>query len=198
VLLPLADTVVLIPIRSFDDTKSRLAEALDANERRLLSMWMATQVIGAAGDLPARIVTDDDDVVAWARGRGTGVLVVDVRGLNPAVTSAANRAADLGFQRVIVAHADLPAAVDLSVVDGPGVGIAPDRGRDGSNVICVPTGSGFEFAYGPGSFERHCAEARRLGLELTIVDDDTLAWDVDDPDDLPDDWRALAGLREHH
>ena len=161
-------------------------------------MWMATNVISAAGDLPARIVTADDDVVAWARGLDTGVLVVDVQGLNPAVTRAANRAADLGFQRVIVAHADLPAAVDLSVVDGPGVGIAPDRGRDGSNVMCVPTGTGFEFAYGPGSFERHCAEARRLGLELTIVDDDTLAWDVDDPDDLPDDWRALAGLREHH
>jgi 2-phospho-L-lactate/phosphoenolpyruvate guanylyltransferase len=125
-------------------------------------------------------------------------LTVDVPGLNPAVTAAASRAADLGFERVIIAHADLPAAVDLSAVDTPGVGIAPDRGRDGSNVMCVPTGVGFEFSYGPGSFARHCAEARRLGLELTIVEDDALAWDVDDPDDLPDDWQTIAGAPEHH
>jgi 2-phospho-L-lactate/phosphoenolpyruvate guanylyltransferase len=195
---PLADTVVLIPIRSFDDTKSRLAEVLDADERRLLSMWMAARVIRAAGDLPSRVVTDDENVAQWARRQGTGVLTVDVQGLNPAVTAAASRAADLGFERVIIAHADLPAAVDLSVVDTPGVGIAPDRERDGSNVICVPTRAGFEFAYGPGSFARHCAEARRLNLELTVVEDDTLAWDVDDPADLPDDWRTIARTPEHH
>jgi 2-phospho-L-lactate/phosphoenolpyruvate guanylyltransferase len=195
---PPTDTVVLIPIRSFDDTKSRLAEVLDVDERRLLSMWMAARVIRAAGDLPSRVVTDDENVAEWARRQGTEVLTVDVQGLNPAVTAAASRAADLGFERVIIAHADLPAAVDLSVVDTPGVGIAPDRERDGSNVIGLPTGTGFEFAYGPGSFARHCAEARRLDLELNIVEDDTLAWDVDEPADLPDDWRAITRAQEHH
>ena len=187
-----ADTVVLIPIRSFAATKSRLSAVLDADERRYLSMWMAERVTRAAGDLPARVVTDDPGVVEWARQREIGAFNVEVEGLNRSVTKAVRRARDLGFDRAIVAHADLPAAVDLSVVDRPGVCIAPDRIRDGSNVMCVPTNADFEFAYGPASFELHCAEAQRLGLELSIVDDDALAWDVDDPGDLPADWQALA------
>jgi 2-phospho-L-lactate/phosphoenolpyruvate guanylyltransferase len=193
---PPADTVVLIPIRSFTDAKSRLADALDADERRRLSMWMAERVVRAAGTLPTRIVTDDAEVVSWSRTRRTGVLTVAARGLNPSVSAAVKRATDLGFARVIIAHADLPAATDFRMIDRPGVCIAPDRRRDGSNVMCVPTGVGFEFAYGPGSFERHCAEARRLRLALHIIDDDALAWDVDDPDDLPDDWRAIAATQE--
>jgi 2-phospho-L-lactate/phosphoenolpyruvate guanylyltransferase len=67
--------------------------------------------------------------------------------------------------------------------------LVPDRQRKGTNVVSLPTASGFRFAYGPGSFDRHLAEARRLSLTVDIVDDPSLAWDVDVPDDLPD---ALA------
>lgn len=185
---PETHTVVLIPIRSFDDSKSRLADALDPDERRRLTMWMALRVVHAAGDLPVHVVTDDADVVEWAHGHGVEVMTVDRVGLNPSVTAAVEQAERVGFERAIVAHADLPAATDLSVVDRPGVCIAPDRAHDGSNVMCVPTDREFEFAYGPDSFSRHCAEAERLGLPLTIIDDDSLAWDVDDPADLPTDW----------
>ncbi|NIR34480.1 MAG: hypothetical protein GWN79_00045 [Actinobacteria bacterium] len=90
-----------------------------------------------------------------------------------------------GFTRAIVAHADLPRAVDLRVADVDGVAVVPDRHRDGSNVLTVPTGVGFEFAYGPGSFARHRAEAARLALPFTEIDDDSLAWDVDTLEDLP-------------
>ena len=37
----------------------------------------------------------------------------------------------------------------------------------------------------PGSFRRHCAEARRLGLTLHVVRAPALSWDVDVPGDLP-------------
>ena len=181
-------TVVLIPIRSFDDSKSRLAGALDPSERCRLSEWMAARVVEAAGSLPTRIVTDDSGVVEWAHSRQVGVMTVGRQGLNASVTAAVEHAARVGFERAIIAHADLPAATDLSVVDHAGVCIAPDRAHDGSNVMCVPTGAGFVFAYGPESFNRHRAEAERLGLALTIIDDEQLAWDVDDPADLPPDW----------
>jgi len=48
----------------------------------------------------------------------------------------------------------------------------------------VPATAGFRFAYGPGSFVRHTAEAARLGLSLRVVRDAALGWDVDVPDDL--------------
>lgn len=181
------DTVVLIPIRSFDDAKSRLAGRLDAGSRRRLVQRMAATVLAAAGSSPTRVVTDDPEVTAWATDQGTTPLAVGVSGLNAAVASAVEAVAAEGARRVMVAHADLPFARDLQRVSGRGMAIAPDRARDGSNVVSVPVGAGFRFAYGPGSFERHCREAMRLGLPFTIVDAPDLAWDVDDPADLPED-----------
>ncbi len=35
----------------------------------------------------------------------------------------------------------------------------PDRHDDGTNVIALPAALGFRFAYGPGSFRHHVAEA---------------------------------------
>jgi 2-phospho-L-lactate guanylyltransferase len=51
-------------------------------------------------------------------------------------------------------------------------------------VLSVPVGVPFRFAYGPGSFRRHVAEAERLGLHVRVVRDPDLAFDVDVPDDL--------------
>lgn len=181
------DTVVLVPIRSFDDAKTRLAGRLDAGARRRLVQRMAARVVAAAGSMPVRVVSDDPEVTAWATVHGATPLAVGVNGLNAAVTAAVEAVTSAGAGRVIVAHADLPFARDLHRVSGHGIAIAPDRARDGSNVVNVPTGVGFRFAYGPGSFERHCDEAMRLGLPFTIVDASDLAWDVDDPADLPEE-----------
>ena len=62
--------------------------------------------------------------------------------------------------------------------------MVPDRHRDGTNVLSLPTGTGFRFSYGPGSFPRHDTEARRHGLVVVTLDDPDLAWDVDLPADL--------------
>lgn len=185
---------MLVPIRSFDDAKTRLAEVLDAAERRSLARAMATAVVRAALDLPVVVVTDDAEVIEWASTVDARALPVGVAGLNPSVSAAVDSLAAEGVERVIVAHADLPHARDLRHVGGAAVAIVADRHGDGSNVLSVPTGAGFRFAYGPGSFARHQAEARRLGLRFEVVDDPDLAWDVDGPDDLPFDWRELLPL----
>ena len=179
------NTIVLVPIRSFDDAKSRLAETLDRQARQALMREMAEVVVAAAHDLPVWVVSDDNEVALWAQGVGASTYAVGVSGLNPAITVASAAAAGAGASRIIIAHADLPFAADLRVVTGTGVAIAPDRHRDGSNVMSLPTNTGFVFAYGPGSFAKHRAESARLGLEFTEVNDPSLAWDVDSPADLP-------------
>jgi len=145
---------------------------------------MAGTVVRAAGALPVWVVTDDPHVAEWAATVTAESLMVGQDGLNASVAAAVEAAAAAGFERVIVAHADLPLAEDLRVVDGPGAAIAPDRHGDGSNVLSVPTEAGFVFAYGPGSFERHRSEAARCGLAVTVVDEPALALDVDSVDDL--------------
>ena len=70
-------------------------------------------------------------------------------------------------------------------LERPVVALVPCHRDDGTNVLSVPTSADFVFAYGPGSFQRHLAEADRLGLEARIVRDPDLMVDVDVPDDLP-------------
>jgi 2-phospho-L-lactate guanylyltransferase len=114
------------------------------------------------------------------------------RGLNGAVNQGVDDLAAEGLARIIVAHADLPYATDLTWVgDTEGITLVPDRHDDGTNVAAVPATSGFVFSYGPGSFRRHSAEANRLGLPLRVVREPRLGWDVDRPDDLlAPDWSA--------
>ncbi|HTN79506.1 MAG TPA: 2-phospho-L-lactate guanylyltransferase [Acidimicrobiales bacterium] len=185
---------VLVPVKSFRDAKLRLAPALDADARSALARRMAEAVVAAAGPLPAFVVCDDDEVARWARNAGADVIWRPGLGLNGAVADGVAALRDTGIERVVVAHADLPLAVDLAwPAQHDGVTIVPDRRDDGTNVVCVPSASGFEFSYGPGSFRRHAAEARRLGLALRVVREPGLGWDVDLPADL--DHPAVAALR---
>ncbi|HEY6534035.1 MAG TPA: 2-phospho-L-lactate guanylyltransferase [Acidimicrobiales bacterium] len=189
---PGRNVAVLVPVKAFRDAKARLAPALSPPERAALARSMADAVVHAAGALPVWIVCDDDDVATWALDAGTRVLWKPGRGLNGAVNEGVADLAASGVERVIVAHADLPHALDLTwVADTDGVTLVPDRHDDGTNVAAVPAVSGFVFAYGPGSFRRHATEATRLDLPLRVVREPRLGWDVDRPDDLhAPDWSA--------
>lgn len=98
-------------------------------------------------------------------------------------TSKPERACQPARSRSI-AHADLPRAETLDGLSEAGtVTIVPDRHLDGTNVLSLPLGSGFEYHYGPGSFAAHCEEALRLGLDLRVRRVPALEWDIDTPDD---------------
>jgi len=180
-----AAAAVLVPVKAFGEAKQRLRDALDPPARQALAMAMAATVLRAAGSLRTAVVCDDDDVRAWAEAQGAESIWTPGLGLNGAVEAGVAHLARRGVERVVVAHADLPLAVDLAwVADGDGVTLVPDRHRDGTNVACVPSNAGFAFAYGAGSFTTHRAEARRLGLTVRLVPDERLGWDVDVPGDL--------------
>lgn len=184
---------MLVPVKSFAQAKRRLTAVLGDDERRALVRRMAEQVLRAAAPLPVAVVCDDPEVEQWARDHEALVLWEPGRGLNGAVQSGVAQLAEMGVRRVVVAHADLPLAKDLAALvraEDPDrssevVTLVPDRREDGTNVIELPTGAGFHFSYGPGSFVRHRAECVRLGLGVRVLRDATLSYDVDWPSDLP-------------
>ena len=183
--LCLGPVAVLLPVKSFSEAKLRLSPALAPEARRALAREMATHVLTCAGRLPVAVVCDDVEVAAWAREQHALVVWEPERGLNRAVEAGVERLASEGVERVIVAHADLAFASALEWVgDFAGVTLVPDRGDNGTNVVGLPSRSGFAFSYGPGSFARHRAEALRLGLPLRVVRAPDLARDVDVPSDL--------------
>lgn len=178
--------VVVVPVKSFGAAKLRLAGVLAPTERFAFARAMAAHVVAAAAPLAVVVVCDDEDVADFATAHGAQVLWTPGLGLNGAVTEGVARLAAAGVDEVVVAHADLPFATGLAALAGPGgtATLVADRHGDGTNVIAVPAAAGFAFAYGPRSFDRHRAEAARLGLAERLVHDPCLAWDVDVPADL--------------
>jgi 2-phospho-L-lactate guanylyltransferase len=187
---------VLVPVKSFAHAKGRLTPALSDADREALVRRMAEQVLRAAAPLPVAVVCDDPEVADWARGQDAIVLWEPGRGLNGAVQSGVAQLAALGVRRVVVAHADLPLADDLARLVGfDGVTLVPDRRDNGTNVIELATDAGFRFSYGPGSFSRHRQECARLGLEVRVLREPSLTFDVDWPSDLPLADRRLRDTR---
>lgn len=181
----------VIPVKPPPERKSRLAATLDAGRRDALVLRMARHVAEAASR------TEGIDRVAFvARGaeglpEGFEVLPDAGGGLNAAVAGAFARLA--GASRVIVIAGDLPLVTpeELKALAIAGAGtavIAPDRHGTGTNALSLPlpAASGFKFAFGPGSYAKHCDAIRQSELEMAVVRRDGLARDIDEPADLGD------------
>jgi 2-phospho-L-lactate/phosphoenolpyruvate guanylyltransferase len=146
---------------------------------------MAENVVAACAPLPVAVVCDDPEVAEWATALGATVMWEPGQGLNGAVGAGFDQLAAAGVQWVIVAHGDLPHARGLgALAPFTGVTLVPDRRDDGTNVLRLPTGCDFRFAYAPGSFRSHRAEAFRLGLPVRVLRIPALAYDVDWPADV--------------
>ena len=154
-------------------------------ERVRLVRTMAEAVVAACAPLPVAVVCDDPEVSEWATALGVTVMWEPGQGLNGAVRAGVEQLAAAGVHWVMVAHGDLPRARNLgTLAPFSGITLVPDRTDDGTNVLRLPVLCDFHFAYGPGSFRAHCAEALRLGLPVRVLRVPALAHDVDWPADV--------------
>jgi 2-phospho-L-lactate guanylyltransferase len=186
----MSPTGVVVPIRAFGLGKARLSEHLSPGARADLGRRCADRVVDAttAGVCAVVVVVSSDGGVRdWAASRALDVIA-DPGSLDAAADAGRGWLTDRGCARIVVAHADLPRARTFAGVvrDGarPVVTIVPCHRDDGTPVLSLPARADFRFAYGPGSYRRHAAEARRLGLAVRVVRDPDLAFDIDVPDDL--------------
>jgi 2-phospho-L-lactate/phosphoenolpyruvate guanylyltransferase len=180
---------VVVPIRTFALGNTRLASALDSDTRTALAVRLAGRVLDAARPAHVIVVTSAPEVAIWARAHGADVIA-DPGSLDAAAASGAAELVARGYQRVVIAHADLPLASSFAPVtrDGaqPVAVVVPCHRDDGTPVLSLPAlaAPDFDFAYGIGSFRRHVAAAKRAGLGVRVVRDATLGFDVDTVDDL--------------
>ena len=181
------DAGIVIPLRSFEHAKMRLASVLTDDARITFARAMADRVVEAAGARPIVVVSDAPDVRAWADERALAI-VADAGSLDGAADAGRVWVRDRALDRVVVVHADLPLASSLDPVTGDGPApiavVVPDHRNDGTPVLSLPAAAPFRFAYGPGSARRHAEEAQRCGLEVRLVVDHELGFDVDVEADL--------------
>lgn len=174
----------MIPVKSFDVGKARLAGYLDAEARAGLGRAFAERTASVAenaGLLPL-IVSGDAAVGEWALRAGFPTIEDTGSGLDGAAAAGAAWARE-SRSAWIVLHADLPLLRTDDLVDA---GKAILR----SPFLIAPSADGgtsalggrhtVSPAYGPGSFRRHLSRYP----EAEIIVRTGLLLDVDSPDDL--------------
>lgn len=183
------DWLAVIPLKQEPDRKTRLAGWLTDEQRRQLSRLMFDHVAGVLARVKA---VREVALLSETRPEGwSGRLFADRRrGLNAELAAVAD---ECGSSPLLVIHADLPLVSEADVTAllaaaERGYALAPDRHGTGTNALALRDPAGFSFAFGPGSFARHCAADRprpvavlRRGLSL----------DIDAPQDL-NEARKLA------
>src|SRR4051812_6763741 len=201
-------TLAIVPIKSFDVAKQRLSESLASGGRRSLGRGMfaggpgaprkpeglgETAVVPAAGAAPAA-----------ATGERMVVLEDDVcDGQSAATQIGIHYALERGFERVLLVPGDTPllkppeleALLARSERDGIAVAIVPDRHGTGTNGLLIAPPGIFDPSFGPGSLERHRAEAQERRLVHRVEALPSLEHDVDTPGDLAALWAIVDESR---
>lgn len=186
----------IVPVKSLQRGKSRLAAALSSLERAELNRVLLERTIRTLMDSKAveqiLVVSRDSSVLALAREMGARTVQEDgAPSLNTALKRATLVAQVYGSSGVLVIPADLPLLTGEAIsvllqraTDPPVVVIAPDRHRRGTNALLLAPTNLIEYGFGANSFARHCERALLAGARLEVVELPSLGLDLDLPEDL--------------
>jgi 2-phospho-L-lactate guanylyltransferase len=196
---------VVVPLRGIESGKSRLGQALDAEERETLVLGLLGRTLDVlAAWSPAErvyLVTGDAvtaDLASRALPTMTLVGEPDEGGLNAALVAAREAARAGGATAVLMLPADLPLVdgpvldrlldgADAAVAAGKGhplVVVAPADARGGTNALLVSPVDLIDPCFGESSLAAHLLAASAVDATVQLVHDPALGFDLDTPDDL--------------
>jgi 2-phospho-L-lactate guanylyltransferase len=187
----------IIPVGTIDGAKTRLGEALDAEERRdLVDGFLARTVVAAlAVDRldDVLVVSPDREVLRRAADLGARTLRQRSRGLNTGLREARADVVAGGAEAILVLPIDLPfvsAETIGAVVEqlaqrqpSPAVVLVPDRHGTGTNVLGLRPPTAIDFAFGRESRRVHRTAAETVGAAYLELGG-PLTIDLDTADDL--------------
>lgn len=193
-----AATWAIVPVKSLEQAKQRLAAVLPLAARRRLMMVMLEDVLATLRHVerlePVLVVTPDAEVAERAVDAGARVLrEASSQGHSAAAIAGFAYAQSHGAIRAITLPADAPlvTAVELrSLIEGDAVTtdrlltLVPSHDGDGTNGFLVAPPNLMQPAFGPGSFARHLAQAAAQKIECRVRQLPGLALDIDEPADL--------------
>jgi 2-phospho-L-lactate guanylyltransferase len=174
------DAHVLVPLKALDRAKSRLADALSADERAELMRSLLERVVGVVREAGVERIT----VVTAESIEGYDIWLDRGLAWNDALAAAAAEVVTTPIVAVISADLPLvqPDEVEELLEATPAQGIAIARALDGgTNAVSMRP---------PGLVRTHFGEPQSaavhagLGVEHVVVDLPGLAFDVDTPEDL--------------
>jgi 2-phospho-L-lactate guanylyltransferase len=189
-------TFAIVPIKRFENAKTRLSSILDTDDRIRLSLLMlkdTLQILSAVHSLSQVItVSADKRVREIAVKYGANFLLEEKeRGVNSAVALADSYCMKKAADATMVIPHDLPLldstdiskACELAENESRCIVICPSLRYDGTNMLLRKPPSIIATFYDADSYNMHVKAAIRLGIPVKRLFSKALMHDIDTPED---------------
>lgn len=189
-------TFAIVPIKRFENAKTRLSSILDTDDRIRLSLLMledTLQILSAVHSLSQVItVSADKRVGEIAVKYGANFLLEEKeRGVNSAVALADSYCMKKAADATMVIPHDLPLldstdiskACELAENESTCIVICPSLRYDGTNMLLRKPPSVIATFYDADSYNMHVKAAIRLGIPVKRLLSKGLVHDIDTPED---------------
>jgi 2-phospho-L-lactate/phosphoenolpyruvate guanylyltransferase len=189
-------TFAIVPIKRFENAKTRLSSILDTDDRIRLSLLMledTLQILSAVHSLSQLItVSADKRVGEIAVKYGANFLLEEKeRGVNSAVALADSYCMKKAADATMVIPHDLPLldstdiskACELAENESSCIVICPSFRYDGTNMLLRKPPSIIATFYDADSYDMHVKAAIRLGIPVKRLLSKGLMHDIDTPED---------------
>jgi 2-phospho-L-lactate guanylyltransferase len=195
------NVIAIVPVKRFDNAKTRLSAMLSPEDRVALSSLMLEETMNRLartdGLKEIVIVSSDERARKVASFHGATFLHEDREsGVNAAVELADGYAMDKRADATIVIPQDLPlldakeiaSMCKLAESDPMCVVICPSRRYDGTNALLRKPPNVIPTFFDNNSYENHITAARERNLTVRVFSSPRLMMDLDTPEDA----RVLA------
>jgi 2-phospho-L-lactate/phosphoenolpyruvate guanylyltransferase len=189
-------TFAIVPIKRFENAKTRLSSILDKDDRIRLSLLMledTLQILSVVHLLTQVItVSADKRVEEIAVKYGANFLLEEKeRGVNSAVALADSycmkEAADatmvIPYDLPLLDSTDISKACELAENESRCIVICPSLRYDGTNMLLRKPPSIITTFYDADSYNMHVKAAIRLGIPVKRLFSKSLMHDIDTPED---------------
>jgi len=193
----------IVPVKRFENAKTRLSSVLDRDERIRLSLLMLEDTLGVLTTSPSLteviIVSSDKRVEKLARKHGALFVNEEKEnGVNSAVALADSYCIREAAEATMIIPHDLPLLDerDISKVQEIAqnelqcIVICPSHRYDGTNMLLRKPPSVIATFYDSDSYNMHIKTATSCGVSIKHYFSKSLMYDIDTPED------ALQLIRE--
>lgn len=187
---------IVIPMKSPERAKSRLAQVLTRSQRKKLTLSLFEKNLNFFRQRYPQhnvlVVTESKRIQDISESYGAEVLLEECKlaGLNAAVTLAAEYNAARGIETQLVIPGDIETLDEREIerllsqrMGHPSVVVCPSY-DGGTNAIMTTPPNVMPFSFGSNSCQIHLLSAFDAGLHTKRLFLESLSFDVDSPEDL--------------
>jgi 2-phospho-L-lactate guanylyltransferase len=188
----------IVPVKRFENAKTRLSSILTPDERVTLSSLMLEETLSVLAEMATvltgtLVVSSDERARKLADSYGAVFLHEEAdNGVNCAVSLGDDYAMNNGADATLVVPQDLPllnfeeisALCRLAERDEKCVVICPSQRYDGTNLLLRKPPNVIPIFFDKNSYQSHVLAAEQRRVPVQVYSSDNLMLDIDNPDDV--------------